>query len=692
MVPTPVRPCIHAPLLRRSGAGEPLDTTRGSGSPCGARGGSERADEVGEATIFSGVVGTAGHIDHGKSTLVRALTGIDPDRLPEEKARAMTIDLGFAPLELPDGRVAGVIDVPGHERFIRNMVAGASGIDLALLVVDANEGVMPQTREHLEIMELLGIERGIVALTKIDTAGEELAELAAEEIADALRGSFLEGAPVLPVSGVTGAGLEALREAIAARLGDAAPRRRTGPFRLPIQRVFSAAGFGTVVTGAAVSGEIAVGATVEIVPAGLRARVRGLQAYGQPVDRVGAGHTGALNLADVPYRALHRGMVVCEPGAFAGRSLAEARFTLLATAPRPLRHMAEVRVHAGTAEALGRLAVLEGERVEPGASALVQLRLRSPLVLAPGDRFIVRDPAATRTLGGGRVLAVSGRRLKPNRAFALEPLRRREAALDDPLARLEDVLRAAGLQPQERAQLVLASGLGAERTAALLETLRSDGVAVGVGRGGLVHREEFERARTRLREALAALFARHPLYRSRPRLEVREQAGLEPALFEAALEAEIEAGAIVREGQDALALAGREPRLGERDRRAQARLLAIYREADVQPPTVEEAARAAGLRDVERARALLALLGHAGDLVEVAPGLWFSGEAVQRARAALVEPLAAGEPFSAAAFRDRLGTTRKWAIPLLEYFDRIGVTERRGADRVLRAHTQTPGR
>jgi selenocysteine-specific elongation factor len=642
---------------------------------------------VAERSIFHVVVGTAGHIDHGKSTLVRRLTGVDPDRLPEEQARAMTIDLGFAPLELPDGRTVGVIDVPGHERFIKNMVAGATGIDVGLLVVDANEGVMPQTREHLEIMGLLGIRRGLVALTKVDTAGEELAELAAEEVREELAGSFLAEAPILAVSAMTGDGIGALLEAIAEACRAVGAHDASGPFRMPIQRVFSARGFGTIVTGVPLSGSVGSGDVLEIVPLGARGRVRGVQAYKGEVPRGHAGHSTALNVADVDYKQVHRGMVACEPGAFSGGHLFEARLEVLPSAARPLEHMASVRVHAGTAEALGRLAVLEGGELMPGDSALVQLRLREPLVVAPGDRFILRDPPAAHTLGGGTVLALGGRRLKPNRGFVLDALRRRERSLGSGEALTEDALRAAGARPITPAALALATGLGREATARHTASLSAAGRATTLRRGGaLVHADALGDAERQVTAALSAHFQSSPLALTADRLELKALAGLDPVLFEDALDAAMASGAIERRTDGALALPGRDVTLTERQQRRRDELLALYHGAGVQPPTPEEATAAVGARegDIDEVRALLRLLGHAGEVVEVSAGLWFSREAVERAREELLRPFRAGDEFSAADFRDRLGTTRKWAIPLLEHFDAQGLTERRGSTRVLK--------
>jgi selenocysteine-specific elongation factor len=649
---------------------------------------------AGRPDIFTVIVGTAGHIDHGKSTLVRALTGIDPDRLPEEKDREMTIDLGFAPLRLPDGRTVGVIDVPGHERFVKNMVAGATGIDVGLLVVDANEGVMPQTREHVEIMQLLGIRTGLCALTKTDTAGPEMTALAAEDLGGFLAGTFLEKAPILPVSSLTGEGIDALRAAIARACVAAGPRRAAGPFRMPIQRVFSAQGFGTVVTGVPVSGRVRPGDAVEVLPLGRTGKVRGIQAYMADAAEARAGHSSALNVADIERGEVVRGMVVAEPGAFEGATLLEARLTHLAGARRrALRHLATVRVHVGTAEAIGEVALLEGRELAPGASGLVQLRLREPVVVAPGDRFIIRRHEESRTLGGGVVLGTGAHRLKAGKAFVVEALRRKEEALADPsrVRVLEEALRAEGATPAAPALLRRRTGLGAEEAARALEALAGERRAAALRRGALwVHADAFEAAKRRLLALVDEVYAKDPLRVHLERAELRALAALEDDLFDAALEALVLARRIERLDAERLRKAGRAVALSEEQEALRADLLALFAKARFQPPSLEEAAAALRLpkkREPEVAK-MLRLLVEEKALAAVAPGIWVDAAALEEARALVVEECrraaAAGEDFAAASIRDRLGTTRKWLIPILEHFDASGLTVRKGSTRVLR--------
>ncbi|MDP9245919.1 MAG: selenocysteine-specific translation elongation factor, partial [Chloroflexota bacterium] len=372
------------------------------------------------------VVGTAGHVDHGKSTLIRALTGIDPDRLHEERERGMTIDLGFAWLTLPGGADVGIVDVPGHQDFIRNMLAGIGGIDAVILVIAADEGVMPQTREHLAILQLLGIERGVVALTKRDLVDDDWAALVRTDVRGALAGTPLAGAPMVDVSATTRRGLDELVASLESVLGAAPPRRDLARPRLPIDRAFTMTGFGTVVTGTLVDGTLRVGDEIELMPGGLRGRIRGLQTHRQAIDAARPGSRVAANVTGIEKEAVDRGMVLAHPGTIAPTSVIATRLELLRDVSGPLEHDDTVRVHAGTAEAIARASVLELGAIEAGGHAWVQLRLATPLAVAVGDRLVVRRPSPSETLGGGAVADTSGERSR-TRADAVASLERRTA-------------------------------------------------------------------------------------------------------------------------------------------------------------------------------------------------------------------------------------------------------------------------
>src|SRR5581483_9242561 len=406
--------------------------------------------------IVSVVVGTAGHIDHGKSTLVKTLTGIDPDRLKEEKELQGTTDIGFARFDLPDGRTVGVIDVPGHERFVKNMVAGATGVDVVVLVVAADDGIMPQTREHLDILTLLGIEHGLVAVTKIDMVDQDLLEVVLLELQELLKGTFLEKAPVCPLSSMTKKGFPEFQAALAKVVTAVRPRDASGAFRMPIQRVFSSKGHGTIITGIPVSGSVSVGDVVEILPLGAKSKVRGIQAYQRDVDRSRAGHSSALNVPEVDYKLVQRGMAACAPGVFSAEHFLEARMRLLPRRRKPLKDRTTLRVHVGTTEVLGECVILEKKELLPGETGLVQLRLVEDVVIAPGDKFIARLHSPLETVGGGVILGASKHRLKSGKAFVIERLSEKEAALEDPD---EGLLVALDEQPKPLRADALAKAL-----------------------------------------------------------------------------------------------------------------------------------------------------------------------------------------------------------------------------------------
>src|SRR5438445_3773553 len=460
------------------------------------------------------IVGTAGHIDHGKSALVRALTGTDPDRLKEEKERGITIDLGFAHLDLGDGLVASFIDVPGHERFVRNMLAGAHGIDAVVLVVAADESVMPQTREHFHICRLLGIARGLVALTKCDAADADMQALAEMEVRELLAGSFLERAPVLRVSARTGQGLDELKYALRALARESPPRPAGGLLRLPVDRAFTLRGFGTVVTGTMVTGDLALGEEVELLPSGRRARVRGLQVHGVAAEQVAAGHRTAVNLSGIEVQEIARGDVLARPGTLRATSIVEAELTLL-PGERPLKDQARVRVHLASAEVLARVRTLAGPTVVAGPAAPVQLRLESPAVAGRGDRLVVRSYSPAVTIGG---------------AVVLDPLaaKRRRGSAARPAAGLDATAAAIAFVTEAGAAGVDAPTLAARVTlplASLLPALqeRPEVMAFGRDPAWLVSADALRALGEATRARLAEFHARRPLQSAMPREELRRR-------------------------------------------------------------------------------------------------------------------------------------------------------------------------
>jgi len=628
------------------------------------------------------VIGTAGHIDHGKSTLVQRLTGVDPDRWREEKERGMTIDLGFAPLELGDGRLVGIVDVPGHERFIKNMVAGASGIDVVVLVVAADDGVMPQTREHLDIMGLLGIERGFVALTKIDAVDPELAELAALDVRDAVAGTFLADAPILPVSSITGEGFDELRATLEAQAGECEPRSAEGLFRMPVQRVFSKEGFGTVVTGIPMSGSLEKGAVVEIQPGELRGKVRGLHAYGRPTDRARAGHSTAINLSDVDRRAVERGSVVATPGYFKTVDMFGVRLTCLPTLERGIENRTVVRVHVGTAEVLAELVVLDQEVVEPGGTALCQLRLKTPVVAAPGDRFVCRLASPLVTLGGGTILEESRYRLKRFKGFVLDELARQETSLSEPLERCAAILARAEA-PQALAAIATAVKAPKDEVAGWLERLEAEGRIVRFGADRWMESSALEQALRRIGDALADWFRVAPHRAICDALELRRRLVLEPALLNLLL-AELERRGVVEllPGGRVRSV-GREPVLEDALRATRDAIGERLEAARFQPPSPAELAEALDA-PLERVHRALESLADSGSAERIGGELWISRAALDEAERAIVANCERNGELAIPELRDALGTTRKFLIPLLEYFDARGLTARQGGNRTLR--------
>jgi len=635
------------------------------------------------------ILGTAGHIDHGKTALVRALTGVDTDRLPEEKARGITIELGFAPLELGPDLCLGVVDVPGHEALVRTMVAGATGIDLVLLVVAADEGVMPQTREHVAICDLLGIRHGVVALAKADLADLETAQVAAEEVRELLANTSLAGAPVLPVSSATGAGLPALRAALA-ELARAAGARtpRSGPPRLFVDRSFEVRGFGPVVTGTLLGAPFAAGETLEILPGGRRARIRGLERFGSAEARVAPGARCAVNLQGVELAELERGQQLTRPGALAETSVFDAELRWLASAP-PLRERAAALLLAGTAERSARVAPIGAGPIAPGSRRFARIHVEgAPLGLLPGDRFVLRGFARTAcgaTLGGGRVIdAAPPRRRRSDPALAAELEQLASGGAREAVALR--ILRA-GLAGGAAGSLLRETGLGEEALAAQLAELAAEGTAFATGRGVWLGAAALASLEGRLLEVLARFHGKEPL---RPGMPRRAAEGALPenraeGAFELALSRLAAAGRVEELG-DALRLADFVPILTREQEAIAAHVRAECMAAGLEPPTLAALLAELGC-DEALLRDLLAHLERDGSLVRAPGDLWFDRVAVDELRERVVGELRARSSLETSAYKELIGTSRKWAVPLMELFDEERLTVRRGELRTLRRAT-----
>lgn len=629
------------------------------------------------------ILGTAGHIDHGKTALVRALTGTDTDRLKEEKARGITIELGFASLTRGETEV-GLVDVPGHERFIRAMAAGAAGVDAVMLVVAADEGVMPQTREHLAVCSLLGVSAGFVALNKVDLVDDpDWLELVESDLADTLAGSFLQGCPILRCSAESGAGVEAVREAIFGLTQRVEARQADGLLRLPMDRVFTMAGHGTVVTGTLVSGQISLGDEVTAAPGPLTAAVRGLQVHGHEVERAVAGQRTAVNLRGVDHHSLQRGQVLVRQGEITPSRRFDARLRLLDWADHPIKRRQTYIVLHGTTQAQGALLPLESDRVEPGTEAWVQVQLDRPLVLLPGDRFVIQGFSLSRdhgsTLGGGVVARAHARRRKRLDPAYAEMLASLTSAPPSDRVRLE--LEQAGLTGLSGAELIERVPFAPSETRALLDALVSEGGVIR-GASALVHEQHFVHLCDQIEAVVADLGAAQPMAEGFGRSEVRSRLGwsVDPAVFDQAVERLVGEGKLEGDAETVSP-----PGSGERHaRQALAeRARQTLEAANLEPPKPAALATELGVSERDL-RDLMASLVKAERVVRAKDDLFFGAEAVAALQKRLVSFLTEHGEITPSEFKQMCGVTRKYLIPLSELFDARKVTLRVGDVRKLR--------
>ena len=633
------------------------------------------------------IIGTAGHIDHGKTALVRALTGIDADRLPEEKRRGITIDLGFADLDLGDVRI-GFVDVPGHERFVKNMLAGAHGIDLVALVIAADEGVMPQTREHFDICRLLGIRNGLIVITKTDLVDEELLALVQAEARELVADSFLADAPVVSVSARTGAGIEDLKRALHDRALLAPHRSADFITRMPIDRAFTMKGFGAVVTGTLVAGEISEGSELELLPPGTRVRVRGVQVHGTTVAAAAAGNRTAVNLGGVDVSAVARGMVLAPAGRLRTTQIIDAQVEVLKNAPRPLRSRARVRVHAGAAEVLARVRVLErGGDIAPGQTGLAQLRFESPIVAVLNDRLVIRSYSPSRTTAGATVLNPFAAK---HRGRDTAAARERLKALLTP-ARVDQTnifADLSGTQGLSRGDLAARTGWNDNAIESIWTEAKQGGSVVDA-EGVLVSKTGFEQLKDLVKAEVAEHHRAQPLSRglSRETLRERQFGHAAPELFRSVIAQLEKEGAIVSE-KDTIRAREHNRELSPVDEQLRQRLSEIYEQAGLEAPTLDEAMAKTAVAPANRAHArkILQLLIDGGELVPVQPQLFFHRQALDELTGKLRAYASAHEPDRAidvAAFKELARVSRKYAIPLLEFLDRQRVTRRAGDKRVI---------
>ncbi|MCB9935621.1 MAG: selenocysteine-specific translation elongation factor [Planctomycetes bacterium] len=637
-----------------------------------------------EATAIRNVViGTAGHIDHGKSTLVKRLTGIDPDRWQEEKDKGITIDLGFANFLYKDQFRIGMIDVPGHERFVKNMVAGASGVDIVMLVVAADDGVMPQTREHLEILTLLGVKRGLVAITKIDTVDADTVELAKEDISDLVKGTFLQGARMVPLSSITGQGIEELWEAIGEVIEATEPRDTQGVFRMPIQRVFSAKGQGAVLTGVPLSGHAKVGDTLVVLPGEQKAKVRSIQAYHSAIEEARAGHSSAFNMTGVDHSKVERGYTLCAPGVFEPSRFFSLHLRLLASAPRPLKHRAEVKFHVGTSEIVGHLQLLDRTLLNPGETCVCEVMLEDPVVAGIGDHFIIRQPSPAVTLGGGRIVRREVAKLPRNDDALIETLTAWAAAADEPARRVELAALDAGPGGINRERMIPATELTREAVNEITGKLISESVLSEFGPGkALVHREAWPRAQARLVEILSRHHDAHPAQLGMKIPSVQQQLGVDARTFAPIMEKALE-GAIVEKRGELLGLPGRGGTLSDEEKKIVERVAAQLEQAQLNPPTLKELALAAGTNPGATQNAVDYLVG-SGRADVLGGGVLFSTKALGWVKEEVAKFLKGKGEAAAKDFKEVIPTSRKFLIPLLEWLDLQGVTKNVNGIRTLK--------
>jgi selenocysteine-specific elongation factor len=636
------------------------------------------------------ILGTAGHIDHGKTALVKALTGIDCDRLPEEKARGITIDIGFATLELGEFRL-GIVDVPGHERFIKNMLAGATGIDLAVLVIAADDSIMPQTREHLEILRLLGLRHGVIAMTKCDLVDNTTREVVELEIRELVLGTFLEKAPIVQTSANTGAGIAELKAAIAdvcraqLEIGNW-QLATTDWFRVAIDRSFIVQGHGTVVTGSVTSGSVRVGDEVEWLPRGERVRVRSLQNHDQPVEEVHRGMRAAINLAGVHHEDVIRGQEVATPGYLVPSRVVTVRLHCLADNKKPIKHRLPVRFHVGTSEVMGTIALLDCDTIAPGAWGLAQLFLDEPVTCTWGQPFVIRGSSATQTLGGGQVLQPVAKKIRRRHLENLERIERLWSG--DAEQRALTVAWFGGFSGFAPADLVRGANISPDQAPELIMRLKMRGDLVEFVIGGtrtlLLHADMVKELDERILSTLARLHEENPLMTSHDRQRVQSQLDYigNETLVNAAVERLIKQKRLVGDLRR-IARADFKPKLSVNLRKLKDKVVAAYQEAAFQPPELASFAGQAG-GNAASLRDLFDVCVAEGFLVRVSDDIYLHAEVEADMRRRITERLAAGGAgVTVAEIRDLLETTRKYAVPLCEYLDRAGVTRRDGDVRFL---------
>ena len=635
------------------------------------------------------ILGTAGHVDHGKTSLIRALTGIETDRLKEEKERGITIELGFAYLDLPCGHRLGIVDVPGHEKFIRNMVAGTAGMDLVAFVIAADEGIMPQTVEHFEICQLLGVRDGLIILTKKDMVEPEWLEMVTEEVRDFFSGSFLENAPIVPVDSLSGAGIGELIQLLDAKVGAMDFHEEFGPFRMAVDRVFSMKGFGTVITGTSLSGRIETGGELMFYPGGLTAKIRGIQVHGKEVDLVEAGHRTAINLQGIEKEQINRGDVAATPGSLIASTRLDADFQYLASAHKDLKNRTQVRVHLGTREIVGRIVLLEADSLVPGKQCPIQLLLQEPVAVWPGDRYVVRSYSPITTIGGGAILnnGPKKRRRTLERDREINRSFFSTLAAADSEQKLLLLIEECGIKGITADQLAARTGVFSKKLKKLLQHPISTGALLVVDSESqrLLAAPVAETVSQQIIGLLTAFHRQNPLKSGLAKEELRSQ--LRPAvpqkILSALVNGLIKKGAIEQLGAE-VKLTGHTVTLQVNEQEMEQKIGLLYQQAGLTPPNLKEVLATFAEFPEKQIRQVIDLLLAKGALIKVNEILCFHAPAIHQLQEQVIAFIRKEGEIDAPRFKDLTGLTRKFSIPLLEYFDKIKLTIRIDDKRVLR--------
>ncbi len=630
------------------------------------------------------ILGTAGHIDHGKTSLIKKITGTDTDRLKEEKLRGITIELGFALLKLPGGQHLGIVDVPGHEKFVKNMVAGATGIDIVVMVIAADEGVMPQTREHMEICSLLGIQHGFVALTKTDMVDEEWMELALDDVREFTEGTFLEDQPIIPVSSVSGEGIPELLDTLDQLTSKIPDHPPSGLFRLPVDRVFTMKGFGTVITGSLVSGHVNTGDTIVIYPSMVTSKIRGIQVHNQSTDTAEAGQRTAINFQGLEKTSINRGEVLAFPDTLKPSFMVDVSFKYLESNKKPLKYRTQVRFHTGTSEVLGYLILLDRDELNPGDTVAAQLRFDTPVIVVRDDRFVIRSCSPVRTIGGGQILNPVP---KKHKRFNEETNKGLQGILDlGPEDLGSYYISEAGLNGVSLRDLLIMTNLPAKKLDNYLQTLLSKKIIIQLDKENkiYIHSINFNQLVINFLESLKNYHEINPLKAGMPKEELKTRilANLNPKLFTLVINQTTKSNEIIVE-EDTVRLATHTVSLQANQTDIKNTIIETYKEAKLQPPYFRELNKNLDIDD-SQAKEVLMLLVEEGLIIKVKEDLFFDTEAVEELKSRLVDFLSKKDEITTPQFKEMTGASRKYAIPLIEYFDSNKVTLRIGDIRKLR--------